>query len=110
MRSAPAGGFVTQPGLEPILRRRAEAAGAKVLDGYEAVGVEQDADGVTLTAQDVETGQQRKLRGRYLLGADGAHSRIRELLGIPFDGRGVFSNSITIYFHADLGPQLLASS
>src|SRR5215510_3880098 len=37
--------FVTQPGLEPILRRRAEAAGAKVLDGYEAVGVEQDADG-----------------------------------------------------------------
>jgi flavin-dependent dehydrogenase len=99
--------FVTQPGLEPILRRRAEAAGAKVIDGYEAVGVEQDADGVTLTAQDVETGQQRKLRGRYLLGADGAHSRIRELLGIPFDGRGVFSNSITIYFHADLGPQLL---
>jgi putative polyketide hydroxylase len=99
--------FVTQPGLEPILRRRAEAAGAQVLDGYEAVGVEQDADGVTLTAQDVETGQRRTLRGRYLLGADGAHSRIRELLGIPFDGRGVFSNSITIYFHADLAPQLL---
>jgi putative polyketide hydroxylase len=29
------------------------------------------------------------------------------LLDIPFDGRGVFSNSITIYFHADLAPQLL---
>src|SRR5262245_5113893 len=99
--------FVTQPGLEPILRRRAEAAGAKVLDGHEAVGVEQDADGVTLTVQDVESGKQNKLRGQYLLGADGAHSRIRELLDIPFDGRGVFSNSITIYFHADLSPQLL---
>ncbi len=23
-------------------------------------------------------------------------------MDIPFDGRGVFSNSITIYFHADL--------
>ena len=99
--------FVTQPGLEPILRRRAEQAGAKVLAGHEAVGVEQDADGVTLTVQDIDTGKQSKLRGQYLLGADGAHSRIREALGIPFDGRGVFSNSITIYFHADLAPQLL---
>jgi hypothetical protein len=27
-------------------------------------------------------------------------------LGIPLDGRGVFSNSMTIYFHADLWPQL----
>jgi putative polyketide hydroxylase len=99
--------FVTQPGLEPILRRRAEAAGAKVLDGHEAVGVEQDATGVTLTVKDVDSGAEQKLRGKYLIGADGAHSTVRDLLEIPFDGRGVFSNSITIYFHADLTPQLL---
>src|SRR5205085_10988842 len=43
----------------------------------------------------------------YLVGADGAHSTVRERLGIPFDGRGVFSNSITIYFEADLRPQML---
>ena len=99
--------FVTQPGLEPILRRRAEQAGATVLAGHEVVGVAQDADGVTLTVQDTESGNERKLRGRYLVGADGAHSKVRDLLEIPFDGRGVFSNSITIYFHADLTPQLL---
>ena len=99
--------FVSQPGLEPILRRRAEAAGAEVLEGQEVVGVDQDADGVTLTVQDVDTGKQRRLRGKYLVGADGAHSKVRELLGIPFDGRGVFSNSITIYFRADLTRQLL---
>jgi putative polyketide hydroxylase len=99
--------FVSQPGLEPILRRRAQSAGAEVLDGHEAVGVDQDADGVTLTVQDVDSGQRRRLRGRYLVGADGAHSKVRELLNIPFDGRGVFSNSITIYFRADLTPQLL---
>src|SRR4029078_2581187 len=39
---------------------------------------------------------------KYLVGADGAHSKVRELLGIEFDGRGVFSNSITIYFHAPM--------
>ena len=43
--------FITQPGLEPILRRRAEVAGAKVLAGHEVIGVAQDADGVTVTAR-----------------------------------------------------------
>jgi 2-polyprenyl-6-methoxyphenol hydroxylase-like FAD-dependent oxidoreductase len=98
--------FVTQPGLEPILRRRAEQAGAKVLDGHDVVDLQQDATGVTVTTEDAESKRQRKLRGKYLIGADGAHSKVRELLGIPFDGRGVFSNSITIYFRADLAPQL----
>ena len=32
---------------------------------------------------------------------------MREALGISFEGRGVFSNSITIYFTADLAPQML---
>ena len=94
--------FVTQPGLEPILRRRAEKAGAQVVDGLDVVGVEQDNDGVTVVAKDVETGGERRFTGRYLIGADGAHSKVREQVNIPFDGRGIFSNSITIYFHADL--------
>jgi 2-polyprenyl-6-methoxyphenol hydroxylase-like FAD-dependent oxidoreductase len=99
--------FITQPGLEPILRGRAETAGARVLEGYEVADIAQDVGGVTMTARPTEGGQERTLRARYLVGADGAHSKARELLGIPFDGRGVFSNSITIYFTADLAPQLL---
>jgi 2-polyprenyl-6-methoxyphenol hydroxylase-like FAD-dependent oxidoreductase len=99
--------FISQPGLEPILRRRAQASGAEVLEGHEVVGVEQDQGGVTVAVEDTDSRRQRKLRGRYLIGADGAHSKVRELLGIPFDGRGVFSNSITIYFRADLTRQLL---
>ncbi len=94
--------FITQPGLEPILRRRAERGGAKVFDGTELVGIKQDADGVTATVRDSDTAEERTLRARYLIGADGPHSKARELCGIPFDGRGVFSNSITIYFHADV--------
>ena len=94
--------FVTQPGLEPILRQRAERAGAQVADGLEVINVEQDNDSVTVLAKDVESGRERPFTGQYLIGADGAHSKVRELMNIPFDGRGVFSNSITIYFHADL--------
>jgi 2-polyprenyl-6-methoxyphenol hydroxylase-like FAD-dependent oxidoreductase len=98
--------FVTQPGLEPILRARAERAGATVLEGHEIVGLEQDDHGVTVTVRDVDGGRTSGLRGRYFVGADGAHSTVRELLGVPFEGRGVFSNSMTIYFTADLRPQM----
>ncbi len=94
--------FLNQPSLEPILRDRAREAGAQVLQGAEVVGVEEGAGGVTLKVKDVDTGAERTLRGKYLIAADGAHSKIRELRGIPCDGRGVFSNSITIYFTADL--------
>jgi 2-polyprenyl-6-methoxyphenol hydroxylase-like FAD-dependent oxidoreductase len=102
--------FITQPGLEPILRARAEQAGAEVVEGTEVVGVEQDADGVTATVREVDSGLERRLRAKYLIGTDGAHSKIRELLGIEFDGRGVFSNSITIYFHAPLAPLLVGKN
>jgi 2-polyprenyl-6-methoxyphenol hydroxylase-like FAD-dependent oxidoreductase len=102
--------FVTQPGLEPILRARAEQAGASVIEGTEVVGVEQDADGVTATVSDVATGDERRIRAKYLIGADGAHSKVRDLLGIEFDGRGVFSNAITIYFHAPLAQYVVGKA
>lgn len=99
--------FINQPSLEQVLRKRAAEVGAQVLEGYEITGIVQDADGVTVTARNVADGTTRALRGRYLAGADGAHSKVRELLDIPYDGRGVFSNSMTIYFRANLAPQLL---
>jgi 2-polyprenyl-6-methoxyphenol hydroxylase-like FAD-dependent oxidoreductase len=96
--------FVSQPGLEPILRRRAQDVGARVVSGKEVIGAVQDADGVTVTLKDVETGEESQARGRFLVACEGAHSRIREQLGIRMEGRGVFSNSLTIYLRADLAP------
>jgi 2-polyprenyl-6-methoxyphenol hydroxylase-like FAD-dependent oxidoreductase len=98
--------FINQPGLERILRRRADEVGATVRPGLELAGFTQDADGVTATVRDIDTGVQSDIRAKYLVGADGAHSKVRELLGIPLDGRGIFSHSMTIYFHADVWPQL----
>ena len=97
---SPAVRHPARPRADPAPARR--KAGAQVADGLDVVGVEQDDDGVTVTCRDVESGRERRLSAQYLIGADGAHSKVRELLNIPFDGRGVFSNSITIYFHADL--------
>ena len=99
--------FVSQPGLEPILKRRAQEIGAELVLGYEVVSAEQDADGVTVQTRDVDSGEERTFRGRYLIDCEGAHSKVREQLGIQMLGRGVFSNSITIYFRADLSPYLV---
>ena len=98
--------FVTQPGLEPILRRRAERSGARVQEGFDVVDVSQNADGVAVVARDVDSDSTQTLYARYLVAADGAHSAVRERLGIAVDGRGAFSNSITIYFTADLSAQM----
>ncbi|HZM63287.1 MAG TPA: FAD-dependent monooxygenase [Vicinamibacterales bacterium] len=102
--------FVTQPGLEPILRDRAKQAGARVIEGHEVVGLLQDAEGVTTTIRECASGREQQIRARYVVGADGAHSKVRELLGIEFDGRGVFSNAITIYFHAPLAAYVVGKA
>jgi 2-polyprenyl-6-methoxyphenol hydroxylase-like FAD-dependent oxidoreductase len=96
--------FLNQPSLEPILRERAREAGAGILQGTEVTALRQDANGVTLRVRGVDGGNEREITGQYLVAADGGHSRIRELLGIPYQGRGTFSKSLTIYFSADLSP------
>jgi 2-polyprenyl-6-methoxyphenol hydroxylase-like FAD-dependent oxidoreductase len=96
--------FITQIGLEPILLTRAEELGARLEYGCELVSFEQDEEGVTATVRRRDSGEERNVRARYLVAADGSHSLVRERLGIPLLGHGSFSNSITIYFRADVRP------
>ena len=94
--------FVTQIGLEPVLLEAAERLGAVIQYASDAVSVEQDADGVTAVVQPRDGGPESTVRARYLIAADGAHSPIRDRLGIRKLGHGSFSDSITIYFRADV--------
>jgi 2-polyprenyl-6-methoxyphenol hydroxylase-like FAD-dependent oxidoreductase len=94
--------FVTQIGLEPVLLRAAGRLGAEVQYASEAVSVEQDESGVTAVVRPRDGGPERTVRARYLVAADGAHSPVRERLGIRQLGHGSFSDSITIYFKADV--------
>jgi phenol 2-monooxygenase len=41
---------------------------------------------VSATLRDIHTGKTETVRAKYLIGADGAGSAIREMLGIKFDG------------------------
>ena len=98
--------FISQSLLEPMLKTRAEELGAELRFATDMESFEQDADGVTATIKHRDTGEVEKIRARYMVAADGAHSRVRERLGIPMRGHGVFSRSATIYFHANVVPLL----
>jgi 2-polyprenyl-6-methoxyphenol hydroxylase-like FAD-dependent oxidoreductase len=98
--------YLNQPNLEPILRERARRAGATIIQGTEVEDAWQDKDAVYVVAKDLGSGRLRTFRCAYLIAADGGHSKMREVLGIHYHGRGAFSNSVTIYFTADLSPWL----
>src|SRR5206468_9820475 len=63
-------------------------------------------DGVTAVIRDRESGKTDTVRAAYMLAADGAHSGVRERLGIEMHGHGTFSKSVTIYFRANIAPLL----
>jgi 2-polyprenyl-6-methoxyphenol hydroxylase-like FAD-dependent oxidoreductase len=98
--------FITQKLLEPLLKAKAQEFGAQLRFSTEMISFEQDTNGVTATIRDRDSGKTSLVRSQYLVAADGSRSRIREQLGIGMRGRGVFSNSATIYFRADIAPLL----
>jgi 2-polyprenyl-6-methoxyphenol hydroxylase-like FAD-dependent oxidoreductase len=96
--------FITQIGLEPILRRRAAELGASLSYGWELTSLDASDGANEAVVVDRDRGEERRLRARYVVAADGPRSGIRERLGIAMEGRGSFSNSVTIYFRADVRP------
>src|SRR3954453_22866057 len=93
--------FINQDALEPLLRERALELGATVRNRTEAVALEQDSDGVTVTLRDLDSGDERVVRTGYVVAADGNRSPTRTRLGIAMWGQRELSKSITIYFRAD---------
>src|SRR6478752_1722216 len=61
--------FINQDVLEPLLRERALELGATVRNRTEAVAVEQDGDGATVTLRDLDSGDEREVRARYVVAA-----------------------------------------
>jgi len=92
-----------QDQLEPILLAHARRLPeAEVRFSTELLSLQQDAAGVTAHLLDRTSGTTQQVRADYLLGADGAHSQVRALLGIPMTGPGVLGTMLNVLFHADL--------
>ncbi|WP_411141818.1 FAD-dependent monooxygenase [Streptomyces sp. x-80] len=78
--------------VERLLERRARQAGVVFRCGSKVLGLDQDADGVTVRVRD--TDGTRTLRAAYVVGTDGVHSTVRESLGLPFPGQAIIRSMI----------------
>jgi 2,4-dichlorophenol 6-monooxygenase len=88
--------------LEPMLLTAAREAGADIEFQTEFVELHQDADGVTSVIRDRVTGDTRTVRSRYVIGADGANSRVLTEVGLTVEGRDDLGHAANIWFRADL--------
>lgn len=75
-----------QPELERALRAHAERqASVTARTGVEMLACVEEGDGVRVTLRSA-SGETSDVRARYVVGADGASSKTRELLGLGFEG------------------------
>jgi 2-polyprenyl-6-methoxyphenol hydroxylase-like FAD-dependent oxidoreductase len=91
-----------QDQLEPILRAQAERNGADVRFNTELVSFTQSRDGVVARIRDRSSGTETAVRAKYLVGADGAQSAVREAAGIRRHGPGGLQHWMNVIFEADL--------
>jgi 2-polyprenyl-6-methoxyphenol hydroxylase-like FAD-dependent oxidoreductase len=94
---------VPQDHLEPVLLDYFRSfANADVHFGAELVELHQDSEWVTATIRNAASQRTVSIRARYVVAADGAHSRIRELLNIPMEGPDNLVDHSTVLFRAPL--------
>lgn len=88
--------WFNQPDLEVRLTKIVDTLpGVTQVRGWQAAALSQDAECVELTIQRTpqevgSDGQTRTIRAKYLVGADGANSLVRESLGIQSEDKGYF--------------------
>jgi 2-polyprenyl-6-methoxyphenol hydroxylase-like FAD-dependent oxidoreductase len=76
--------MLPQPQLERLLCELVGERGAEIRRGHKAIGLSQDD--ATVTAEVRGPDGTYEVTARYLVGCDGARSRVRDLAGIPFPG------------------------
>jgi putative polyketide hydroxylase len=92
-----------QDHLEAVMLSHLRAhSGGRAEFATEIVGVDNEADGVHAVLRDGASGDERVVRARYLVAADGAHSTVRRALGIPMRGPDHLAEVVTALFRAPL--------
>lgn len=92
--------------FEPLVVSECTLRGSDVRFHTEYVSHQQDAQGVTVTLRDLLTDAEYQVRAQYLVGADGARSKVAQDIALPFEGQMALgdSGSLNIEFTADLSP------
>ncbi len=90
---------VPQSGTEQVLQARVDDLGVPVVRGAQVVGLSSDADGVT-----VRCAAGAEIRAKFVVGCDGAHSSVRQLVGIDFAGKQYETHILLADVHLTRAP------
>lgn len=93
---------IPQTYLEPILVKNATVRGTQTQFSTEYLSHTQDADGISVRVLNRLTGSEYTIRAKYLIGADGARSKVAADINLPLQGQMDIAGSMNITFKADL--------
>ncbi len=107
--------WIPQYIVEEVMRAHAVTLpGVAITFGRELLDFEQDAEGVRARVRDVQGGAVETVTSRYLIGADGSRSGVREAIGASMHGARNLSRNYNIVFRAPglaeahgLGPAIM---
>ena len=96
---------INQLFMEPILFRHAAAMpGIGILNRTILDAFDQDGEGVTATARNLDTGRETLIRAQYMVGCDGGRSMTRRGIGAKLQGDAVVQRVQSTYIRA---PELI---
>ena len=95
---------IPQTYLEPILVKNATKRGTQTQFSTEYLSHVQDSDGVSVQVLNRLTGTEYTIRAKYLIGADGARSKVAADINLPYEGEMDLAGSMNITFKADIAP------
>lgn len=71
--------------IRDLLRHKTYVERCTVVEKFQSCS-DSPSHPIRATMKNVKTGQTEQVNAKYLIGADGSNSKIRELLEVPFDG------------------------
>jgi 2-polyprenyl-6-methoxyphenol hydroxylase-like FAD-dependent oxidoreductase len=93
--------WIPQYTVEEVMRKHAATLpSVKLAFDHELTDFEQDNEGVTARLRDIRSGEPVIVRSAYLVGADGARSRVREIIGARMSGDYGLSRNYNLVFRA----------
>ena len=95
--------WAPQDHLEPLLFQLLEQAETcEIRLGHELVELAESDGGVVASVRDQATGETEMVQARYLIGADGSHSSVRQAIGVQMEGPDALAEYQMVQFNAPL--------
>lgn len=93
--------WIPQYTVEEVMRAHAQSLpGVQLRFSCELLDFMPSDTGISARVRDLATGREERLAAAYLVGADGARSRVRELIGTRMEGHYGLSRNRNIVFRA----------